>query len=262
MTHTRCGGVEQRPVDLTAVAAPGGVSTGVAAPASLRTWVEKHVSGSGGAALAGLVSLLRERGYLSHGLLPSDPAAVWTQSLPGYQFQPSASGHSLARIDALFTRLLERETDPRAAASGNYVAAVGDDEQFAVAVALIARELGFPARVVLGARLAATAPGLSSVRRRSVPRAGPRGVDRGPVARGGVDPGRRDAAVRAVAEPRRHRAARPRERHRGATRLGARRGAARAGAERLHRRRHSRPGRRGRSRVALACAAHAAPSCC
>ena len=155
-------GVEQRPEELTAVAAPGGVSTGVAAPASLRTWVEKHVSGSGGAALAGLVSLLRERGYLSHGLLPSDPAAVWTQSLPGYQFQASASGHSLARIDTLFTRLLERETDPRAAASGNYVAAVGDDEQFAVAVALIARELGFPARVVLGARLAAAAPGVAA----------------------------------------------------------------------------------------------------
>ena len=75
------------------------------------------------------------------------------QSLPDYTFQPSASGHSLARIDAMFARLLERETDPRAAASENYVAAVGDDEQFAVAVALIARELGFPARVVVGARL-------------------------------------------------------------------------------------------------------------
>ena len=35
-----------------------------------------------------------------------------------YTFQPSASGHSLARIDAMFARLLERETDPRAAASG------------------------------------------------------------------------------------------------------------------------------------------------
>ncbi len=72
---------------------------------------------------------------------------------PGYQLQPSASGHSLARIDRMFERLLDREDDPRAEATGNYVAAVGDDEQFAVATALIARELGFPARVVVGARL-------------------------------------------------------------------------------------------------------------
>lgn len=153
--------VEPAPVDLAAVEAPGGVSKGVAAPESLRTWVDKHVSGSGGAALTGLVALLRERGYLSHGLSQTAQPALWTDSLPGYQFQPSASGHSLARIDTLFTRLLERETDPRAATTGDYVAAVGDDEQFAVAVALIARELGFPARVVLGARLGAAEPGLA-----------------------------------------------------------------------------------------------------
>nr|WP_243847464.1 transglutaminase-like domain-containing protein [Microbacterium ulmi] len=60
----------------------------------------------------------------------------------------------------MFDRLLTREADPRAEASGNYVAAVGDDEQFAVAVALIARELGFPARVVVGARLASAEAGL------------------------------------------------------------------------------------------------------
>ncbi|WP_344090278.1 transglutaminaseTgpA domain-containing protein [Microbacterium deminutum] len=157
-------GVEPARVDLSAIDAPGEVSKGVAAPESLRTWVKKHVTGSGGGALAGLVSLLRERGYLSHGLPSAGKPALWTQSLPGYRFQPSASGHSLARIDALFTRLLERETDPRAAASGNYVAAVGDDEQFAVAVAMIARELGFPARVVVGARLTASDPDLPTCR--------------------------------------------------------------------------------------------------
>src|SRR5690606_18291728 len=56
--------------------------------------------------------------------------------------------------------LLERESDPRAAASDNFVAAVGDDEQFAVAAALIADELGFPARVVVGARLWSDDPGV------------------------------------------------------------------------------------------------------
>ena len=154
-------GVEPAAPELAEAEAPGGVDGDVAAPESLRTWMEEHVTGTGGAALTGLVALLRERGYLSHGLEPGDETAVWIESLPDYTFKPSASGHSLARIDAMFSRLLERETDPRAAASGNYVAAIGDDEQFAVAVALIARELGFPARVVLGARLVAADAGLA-----------------------------------------------------------------------------------------------------
>lgn len=153
-------GVETAAPDLAAIEAPGGGDEGVAAPESLRTWVDEHVSGSGGGALAGLVALLRDRGYLSHGLSDQDGTAEWLSDLADYSFQPSASGHSLARIDALFGRLLERETDPRAQQSGNYVAAVGDDEQFAVAVALVARELGFPSRVVLGARLSAAEPGL------------------------------------------------------------------------------------------------------
>lgn len=154
-------GVEPSTPDLAEVVAPGGVDGAVAAPDSLRTWVEEHVSGTDGVALAGLVTLLRERGYLSHGLDRGVEKSVWMDALPDYRFQPSASGHSLARIDAMFSRLLERETDRRAEASGNYVAAVGDDEQFAVAVALIARELGFPSRVVLGARLTEAGPGLA-----------------------------------------------------------------------------------------------------
>ena len=96
-----------------AIDAPGGVSAGVAAPESLRTWIDDHVPGSGGAALAGLVTLLRERGYLSHGLTEAAGAGAVDAVAAGLPFQPSASGHSLARIDAMFTRLLERETDPR-----------------------------------------------------------------------------------------------------------------------------------------------------
>ena len=140
---------------LSSVSAPGAEAI-EDAPESVRTWIERHLEGVDGAALDGLVALLRERGYLSHALTtPETDTPQWVQALDGYEFQPSASGHSLGRIDAMFTRLLEREDDPRAAASGNYVAAVGDDEQFAVAVAVIARELGFPARVVVGARLVA-----------------------------------------------------------------------------------------------------------
>jgi hypothetical protein len=153
-------GVEPETADLAEVQAPGGLSAEVPAPETLRTWVDEHAVGSDGPALAGLVELLRDRGYLSHGLVEGDVAPVWTTALSDYAFQPSASGHSLARIDTMFARLLERESDPRAAASGNYVAAVGDDEQFATAVALIAGQLGFPARVVVGARLTPE-PGLA-----------------------------------------------------------------------------------------------------
>lgn len=153
-------GVEEPAVALAGAEPPGRPPGGVAAPASLRAWIDDNVAGTGGAALAGLVDLLRQRGYLSHGLDGGAASEAWRAALPDYRFQPSASGHSLARVEAMFQRLREREADPRAAASGNYVAAVGDDEQFATAVALLARELGFPSRVVLGARLSAADPGL------------------------------------------------------------------------------------------------------
>ncbi|MDT0185074.1 transglutaminase-like domain-containing protein [Microbacterium sp. ARD31] len=147
--------------ELQTLVAPGAPASAVPAPEALRTWTDRHANGTDGAALAGLVDLLRERGYLSHALTAGEEPAVWTRSLGDYAFQPSAAGHSLARIQTMFTRLLERETDPRAAANGSYVAAVGDDEQFATAVALIARELGFPARVVVGVRLHSDDPGLA-----------------------------------------------------------------------------------------------------
>jgi len=142
---------------ISAPGAPGGVSGGE----NLRRWVDEHKTGDDGVALASLVQMLRERGYLSHGLAPAGGATPgWATDIAGYQVQPSASGHSVARIETMFQRLLDREDDPRAAASGNYVAAVGDDEQFAVAVALVAHQLGFPARVVVGVRLTSVDPDL------------------------------------------------------------------------------------------------------
>ncbi|MBB3157084.1 hypothetical protein FHS07_000768 [Microbacterium proteolyticum] len=158
----RLDAVEPEGADLASLSPPG-VTAGTAGGDNLRRWVEQNASGSGGAALQGLVQLLRERGYLSHSLaLEGSAPPNWTQDLPGYRLQPSASGHSVARIDRMFERLLEREDDPRAAASDNFVAAVGDDEQFSVATALIAHELGFPARVVVGARLSSTDTSLST----------------------------------------------------------------------------------------------------
>ncbi|MFV0374265.1 transglutaminase domain-containing protein [Microbacterium sp.] len=135
---------------LSEIVAPG-VVPDVEIPQGLSNWVDEHREGDGGEALARLVELLRERGYLSHGL--DETSQLWQRDLDGAPFVPSTAGHSVGRVDAMFEALLTREADPRAAESGNYVAAVGDDEQFAVAASLIAQQLGFPARIVVGARL-------------------------------------------------------------------------------------------------------------
>lgn len=138
---------------LASLTAPG-ASAAVESPPHLRQWVAEHSRGEGGAALLGLVELLRERGYLSHSLAAPDGAEApgWAADLAGYTFQPSPAGHSLARIDQIFERLIERERNAQGSGE-SLVAAVGDDEQFAVASALIAGELGFPSRVVVGANL-------------------------------------------------------------------------------------------------------------
>ncbi|NHB85256.1 transglutaminase domain-containing protein [Tessaracoccus sp. HDW20] len=80
---------------------------------------------TGGAAALALESVLRTEGYFSHG--QADEAV----SLPG---------HSERRLITLF--------------EGTEM--VGDHEQYAVAMALMARELGIPARVVYGYRVGAT----------------------------------------------------------------------------------------------------------
>ena len=77
------------------------------------------ISGAGGKLVAALAGLKTD-GYISHGLDAALPA--------------SRSGHAADRISQLFT-------DPRM---------IGDAEQYAVAAALMARDIGFPSRVVLG----------------------------------------------------------------------------------------------------------------
>jgi hypothetical protein len=73
-----------------------------------------------GAQLVAMVDGLRANGYISHGVGADEPA--------------SRSGHSSDRV----TQLL---TDQRM---------IGDAEQYAVTAAIMARQLGFPARVVFG----------------------------------------------------------------------------------------------------------------
>jgi len=75
---------------------------------------------SAGQALAAALDGLAANGYVSHGIGAKEPA--------------SRSGHGADRITELLTT----------------VPMIGDQEQYAVAAALMARDLGFPARVVLG----------------------------------------------------------------------------------------------------------------
>ena len=91
-------------------------------PAELATVLARYTDGidGQGARLLAMLDGLRSEGYISHGLSDAEP--------------PSRSGHSADRI----TQLL---SDQRM---------IGDAEQYAVTAAIMARVLGFPARVVFG----------------------------------------------------------------------------------------------------------------
>lgn len=121
---------------------------------SLAAWVEEQELGRTGADLVELVKRLRLRGYLSHSSVESQDSSLWTAALGGYTFESSRPGHSSARIESLFGTLLEQQRRAGAGASDReLISAVGDDEQFATATALLARYLGFESRVVIGFRM-------------------------------------------------------------------------------------------------------------
>ncbi|MET0713542.1 MAG: transglutaminaseTgpA domain-containing protein [Mycetocola sp.] len=92
------------------------------APGALTDRLADYTDGitTPGARLVAMLDGLKTDGYISHGIGADEP--------------PSRSGHGIDRIEELFT------SQPM----------VGDAEQYAVAAALMARELGFPARVVVG----------------------------------------------------------------------------------------------------------------
>jgi len=120
----------------------------------LAAWVEAQGKGRTGADLIQLVDALRSRGYLSHSTYNDAAATNWVSALrtdSSYVFAASRSGHSAARVDELFATMLEQQRRAGDGASADLlVAAVGDDEQFATAAALLARYLGFESRVVIG----------------------------------------------------------------------------------------------------------------
>lgn len=91
-------------------------------PAELVTVLERYVEGVDGQGnrLLAIIDGLRAEGYVSHGTSSDEPQ--------------SRSGHSADRITELLSEQLM----------------IGDAEQYAVTAALMARQLGFPARVVVG----------------------------------------------------------------------------------------------------------------
>jgi hypothetical protein len=124
----------------------------------LAAWVERQGVTRTGDGLVDLVDRLRSRGYLSHSVTDGEGSAAWIAELETrapYVFMSSRAGHSASRIEQLFAELNDQQQRAGDEAGEDaLVAAVGDDEQFAVAAALVARYLGFESRVVLGMRLA------------------------------------------------------------------------------------------------------------
>ncbi len=106
--------------DLSALTPSGAPRLGVVPPPDAVAWLSGWTEDAStpGERLAALVQGFATDGYLSHGA-DDEPA--------------SRAGHSLARIDELFDGIM-----------------IGDGEQYAVAAALLAEQLGFPARVVVG----------------------------------------------------------------------------------------------------------------
>ncbi len=101
------------------------------------------------------IELLTRSGFLSRGVdvLNLDKSApAWTVGLPDPQ--ASRAGHSTERIETLFSQLNESgEPLPAPADAGTATVnptAIGDDEQFATAAALLFQSIGKQSRVVLG----------------------------------------------------------------------------------------------------------------
>lgn len=134
---------------------------------ALVAWVRAQDQPATAAGLTELVQRLRERSYLSHSLSDAAGERLWLERLRasyGTRFETSAAGESAARIEQLFEQLNAQERLAGAdAPAAMLVAGIGDDEQLSVASALVARSLGFDARVVLGVRLGDAEAGVPGV---------------------------------------------------------------------------------------------------
>lgn len=123
LSYTVAGrALESQPVTALTSSSPGQATTAVLdVPSGVEAFVAAHSTSTDppGVKLADTLTALTSAGYLSHG---------------GQDEAPSRSGHSAERITALLTDKVM----------------VGDAEQYAVAAALLAQQVGYPARVVVG----------------------------------------------------------------------------------------------------------------
>ncbi|WP_336652245.1 MULTISPECIES: transglutaminase domain-containing protein [unclassified Leucobacter] len=146
---------------------PGDPRFDVEKAPQLGEWIDRQQLPGDAAGLAELIERLRQRGYLSHSMSDAAGERLWLERLGeqyGTVFESSAGGHSLSRIERLFEQLnTQQSAAGESASSAQLVAGVGDDEQFATAAALIARALGFDARVVVGVRLGEADRGVDGV---------------------------------------------------------------------------------------------------
>ncbi|BDZ51020.1 hypothetical protein GCM10025867_32610 [Frondihabitans sucicola] len=112
------------------------VPTPSAVPAALKTTLEGYVDGvtGQGARLQAALKGMKAQGYVSHGVGQDEPV--------------SRSGHGADRLEQLFT---DKQM-------------IGDAEQYAAAAALMADQLGFPSRVVLGFTAADSTGGTTTFR--------------------------------------------------------------------------------------------------
>lgn len=126
----------------------------------LFAWIKgTGLSGGTVSDVQALVDQMMLRSYLGHSL--TDPTAAgtttWLSDLPAqangepYAFRPSYAGHSMKTIEDQVFAPMNESTVVCSETITQCAATVGDQEQYAVAAALIAQASGFPARVVLGA---------------------------------------------------------------------------------------------------------------
>ncbi|MFE1646745.1 transglutaminase domain-containing protein [Microbacterium sp. P01] len=150
--------VDAPPTTAVALGAPSATSSiDLQSYPQLDAWMQAQEQPRSADGFTELISRLRERGYLSHSLAADETSAQWISDLQGdapYTFQSSYAGHSTARVEEMFQRLVDQQNrvGPNAAES-LLIAAVGDDEQFAAAGALLARAMGYDSRVVVGVKL-------------------------------------------------------------------------------------------------------------
>lgn len=156
--------------DLASLGSPAspGDASDATFPKSMVDWVAAQEDvPADGEGLKTLIDRMRARGYLTHsiGKVTDEANADWIAGLGDkYVFKQALAGHSTDRIGTLFQSLLDKQSSTLDTEDVQLVSAVGDNEQFAVAAALLAKYLGFESRVVLGFDLGATADPKSAIK--------------------------------------------------------------------------------------------------